>query len=489
MDFLDPNKQRNHTLRLFVGYTLVGIAIAIAALILLFQSYGYDVDRHTGQVIQNSLVYVSARPVAASIYLNGKLNSSQTDAKLTIPAGQYSIEIRHNGYRSWKNSVSLDGGQVEHFTYPVLFPNELVTADQQLYLSAPSFAAESGDRHWLLVQQPSALTSFDDFDLTNPKQPPTTVTLPTDLLTAATTSQQLTLVKWANDNRHVLLKHTYDGTDEYVIVDREIPTESVNISKLVASNTISLMLRDGHYDQYYAYDAAAATLGTYDLKTKVLTPLLQKVTSYKSAGPNLVLYTTASTVVGQVQVKIWDGATAYDVHVFPASAKLVMDTAQYGGDWYAVVGPELDGRVYVYKNLQTSLRQAPHKLPVPITILKIDQPAYASFSSNGEFIVAQNGSKFAGYDIETNRRYYYELKQPTQTTQQAIWTDDYRLGLVIDGKTLVFDYDGTNQQTLTANVPGLRPYFSRDYTGLFNVAPSVEVPGRFALTYTSLKAQ
>ncbi len=72
MDFLDPKKKRANTIRLYLGYLLVGIAIAIGSYIIYYQSYGYGYNTKTREVIQNGLVFVSARPEAADIYLNGQ---------------------------------------------------------------------------------------------------------------------------------------------------------------------------------------------------------------------------------------------------------------------------------------------------------------------------------------------------------------------------------------------------------------------------------
>src|SRR3989344_6640991 len=104
MDLLDPNKKRAHTIRLFVGYFLVGTAIALASLILLFQSFGYDVDRKTGKVIQNGLIFISSHPEASDVYLNGDLKD-RTDVRLAVPAGQYSVELKRSGYRTRKHRV------------------------------------------------------------------------------------------------------------------------------------------------------------------------------------------------------------------------------------------------------------------------------------------------------------------------------------------------------------------------------------------------
>jgi hypothetical protein len=61
MDYLDPSKERAQTIRLIIGYILIGVAILIATLILLYQAYGFGINKE-GQVIQSGLVFMSSQP-------------------------------------------------------------------------------------------------------------------------------------------------------------------------------------------------------------------------------------------------------------------------------------------------------------------------------------------------------------------------------------------------------------------------------------------
>jgi hypothetical protein len=62
MDFLDPKRKKSHHKRLFIGYLLMAVAVAMGTLILLFSAFGYGVDRKTGDVIQNGTVFVDSQP-------------------------------------------------------------------------------------------------------------------------------------------------------------------------------------------------------------------------------------------------------------------------------------------------------------------------------------------------------------------------------------------------------------------------------------------
>src|SRR3989344_2557424 len=217
MDFLDPVKKKAHRRRLVLGYILVAIAIATTSLILLFQSYGYDLDRKTGTVIQNGLIFVSAQPQSANIYLNGQ-DKGQTNTRFIVPAGAYNLELKRDKYRTWKRSFTLDGGSIERLVYPLLFPEKLVTADHQLYGSVPAFSTSSPDRRWLVVQQPGFTNQFDIFDMNNPKQTPTAITVPPALFNTAAGAHSLNLVEWSTDNRHLLVRHDFTGGFEFIMI-------------------------------------------------------------------------------------------------------------------------------------------------------------------------------------------------------------------------------------------------------------------------------
>jgi hypothetical protein len=120
-------------------------------------------------------------------------------------------------------------------------------------------------------------------------------------------------------------------------------------------------------------------------------------------------------------------------------------------------------------------------------VLRVDAPDAVAFSSNARFVMAQgSGSKFAVYDAETERSTRYDTKTLPDPGEQAHWMDGHRLMVISAGKLVVFDYDGTNLQTLTPSLPGFVPFFDRNYERLYNLAPS-PTPNATSLTRTNLK--
>ncbi len=484
MDFLDPSKKRSQNIRLFLGYILVAIAISLASLILLLQSYGYDVDRRTGKVIQNGLVFLDSHPVSAEVTVNG-VSKGRTSLKLVMPAANYTIELKQAGYQTWSKTVSLVGGSIEQLVYPFLFPSKLVSADQQLYISPPVLASLSPDRHWLLDQLPGNLNHFDQYDISQTQNTQSQFDLPTDLLSSASGPQSLSVVEWSTDNRHLVLKHSFNGTYEFIMVDRASPADSININKLLAVNPSDISLRDKRFDRLYLYDAKTQVLSTADLKNKQVVPILDKIITFKAYGADTLLYLTSlNSPEGKYSIKLWDGSKSYLLHNYPATGNYQLNMANYNGTTYGVISSDSAGEVYIYSN-PLSLAKSGHNA-FPFRVLKIINPQFISFSANTRFIAAQNGPNFTVYDIDTDRRFRYKLPESVPITSKATWMDGHRLMLVADNKTLVYDFDGINQKQLSPSLASFDPYFNRNYDALYNIAPSISAPNRYALVRTEM---
>jgi hypothetical protein len=470
MDFLDPKKQKRHKIQLIVGYGLIAIALIIATTILLYSANGFGVDKN-GKVIQNGLVFLSTRPSPANIYVNDALNKSQTNTRIQLPAGQYHIKLERNGYRTWERQVAVVGGDVQHFDYPFLFPVKLSTTSVKQYVTAPTLVSQSPDRHWAVVQDSSDFDQFDIFDLTKPKVAPAKVTLPKDIATATDGSETWQESEWSTDNTHLLLEHLYQKSgrtqSEYIMFDRNDVTQSFNLTKTAnIASSVKIVFRNKAYDQYWLYDQTDGSLSTATLKAPTPTAYLNHVLNFKPYGNDMVLYATDQTPTpGKVGIKLRQGDDTFVLReVDPSPTPYLIDMAQYSGDWYVITGSPAENKVYIYKNPVSQLQSEPKIPAAPFRVLRLNNPSFVSFSANTQYIMAESGTSFGVYDAFAGHQYTYTLKNPLDAPQaHATWMDGARLMYVSAGKQLVFDYDGTNAQTLEDSLPQYSPFFDRDY--------------------------
>lgn len=470
MEFLDPEKERRHQLMLFVGYALIALAIGFASLILLYWSYGYSVDRK-GDVGQSGLVFVSSQPSGATISLNGEDSKAQTGAKLNLKSGTYIIKLSSPGYAAWQHPVTVRGGDVQRFDYPMLFPTKLSTDTLRVLKSQPLFLSQSPDRRWVVWMNQAEPGTFRLYDLKDPTQPVLTeTTLPAATFTASIGPQNWADIEWSSDNRHLLLKHEYTTASgqesEYVMLDRANPGSSQNLTPLLALQpTETLSLFDQKPDRFYAYNSQTKVLRSFTA-TAPLDIQLSNVRAYKTYGNNTVLYVTdtppgGSPVTGKVSAVLQQGDRTTVLRQFnDTQATYLLDIAEYGSTWYIVAGSSDEGGVYVYKDPQTRNTSAT-TAPPAWRFLRVKNPNFVAFSSNARFIMAENGQNVAVYDAENVQSFVYTLSHPLDAPQtHVLWKDGHRLTYVSNGKLIITEFDNYNTRILQSASPAFAPLFS-----------------------------
>lgn len=462
----------------------MGVVLILATTILLYRAYGFGLDKE-GRIIQNGLVFVSSRPTGADVYVNGVRYKDQTNTRMDVPSGQYLMELKRSGYQDWKRALTVEGGSIERFDYPLLFPKQLHTETTKQYGGAPGFSAESLDRRWLLVSA-AEQNKFDLFDLNTKDAISQSVSVPAEVLAAGSTTTGWQLSEWAKDNRHILLRRSYDkggqAGSEYVLFDRERPDLSQNLSVALGFTPTTVELRDQAFDQYYVYDQNSGQLFTANLDQPVPQPYLSGVLAFTSEKDTVVYVTAQNAPAGKALVRIKvKNESPLTIRQVPVGTPYVLDMAVYKGDLYLAAGASGEDRVFFYRDPIGTLKSRPKEPLTPIQILKVAAPNHVSFSANKRFVIAENGDKFAVYDAEEDRGYAYQSAAPLDAPQtHATWMDGFRLTYVSGGKVVVFDYDGTNVRTLPAAVPGHLPFFDRNYRYLYTFNP------QSALTRTAL---
>lgn len=80
----------------------------VILLVIIAYARGYRVDVQKGTVTSTGIIAVSSTPQTAQVYVNGELKGV-TDLHLTLPHGRYIVEVKKEGYTSWKREVILKG--------------------------------------------------------------------------------------------------------------------------------------------------------------------------------------------------------------------------------------------------------------------------------------------------------------------------------------------------------------------------------------------
>lgn len=483
MDYLDAQKELRHRIMLLLGYVLIAIAITFATLVLLYHAYGFGIGKD-GSVIQNGLAFFSSQPAPANIYLNNDLKNVKTNTRLVLPAGLYDVKLTRDGYHPWQRKIELNGGRVQHYDYPFLFPATLSSRPIQAYATPPRIFSQSPDHRWLLVGNGDNRQNFQVYDLGNPTKAPLGLTLPDNLITPGN-NEKWEVLEWANNNQHALIQHDFDGQTEFILIHRTDPTAARNLNKVLSVNPTKVSLLDKKFDRYYVYDTASATLQTASLEDGI-TPKLQHVLAYKSYGDDTILYATSQGAPsGKALVRILSGNQTYTLRTLSTSPSYALDLAKYDDVLYVAAGAAADNRVYIYNEPIEQLERQPNQGPTPQQVLRVEGVSYLSFSATSQLIAAQNAHRFAVYDFENKAGYNYVTNEPLDAPQAyATWMDGHRLLYVSQGKLLIFDYDYLNPHVLETASSTYQPAFAPDFEFVYSLAQAPS--GQLELKATAL---
>ncbi len=494
MDYLDPKKKRARKKRLMIGYSLIAVAIAIATVLLVYIANGFYIDRNTGQVIQNGLVYLDSRPGGADVYINGEKQRSQTDARLVIPSGLYNFELKKEGYRPWQRSIRLEGGSLRQLTYAKLIPNNLETAPVLDLRSNPVAVSQSINKRWMVTSYAENPLSLTITDLEQTEITALPLDIPTSLVSDSAAGK-LEIAEWSEDNRHFLASYTTGAEISYILVDRENPALAQNLNTLFANKNLKIELRDRKFDQFFVYNPATKILSTASIKDGLSQDsYVEKVIDYKTFATDWVLYITESGEEGLVDVKFKRGNKDMLIKQIKTSDRYLLQLAKLGNAPIMGFSSPVENRAVVYNDPESYISKNPDvKMPIATTVLRVTNPIDLRISADSSAILAYGPENFASHEFKADRSYNFEAGAPVDSTQEIRWLAVQHFLVSSEGKQNMIDFDGSNRYELVSSMPALSSVFSE--TIMFSFTPAANgvngqpaVPARINLTNLLLEA-
>lgn len=491
MEYLDPRSRRLHTIRLMIGYGLMTILIFTATMILVYRAYGFDVDRKTGQVIQNGLVYLDSAPDKASVYINGELQKNRTNTSFLLKEGNYTITLKRDGYRDWNKQIDLRGGDIYRINYPMFFQNDLSTKElTSVGRTDQAFYSQSPDRRWILsstISRPLVYTQFDLKNLESNNTPVSSVlNFPNEVFTTSDEASIFEVIEWSNDNQHFLVKHSYGQTVEFVMLNRDRPETSFNINKLLGVNPVAITLLDKNFDKWVLTDASG-NLTIMDAR-KNLAQFAKSTTSYKTFNENIIVYSQKSPD-GQGQAVYIKQNDTTKLLTKIKTGTVAVDITKYGDHFYVAVASSGDKKTYIYKDPWQRLLKNPGMSIAPLAIFHSKNSDFSglSFSGNSRYAFVRDGQHFSTYDIEMDKSYSFNFGQKIDDNTKVRWMDGTRLLVLSNGVNYSVEYDGTNVQKLIPSISYKSLFFDRDYVTMYAFLPAKSDPATLEFNKSDIR--
>ncbi len=489
MDYLDPLKKRRKKTRLMIMYGLIGIVISIATVVFVYLINGSSIDRQTGEVIQNGLVYLDSKPESAEIFLNGEKQRGRTDARLVLPAGSYDIELRRNGYRTWNRNLALEGGSLRRLTYARMIP-EVLESELGLNMPAiPSMMSQSVDKRWLVTAFTDNPLLMRVIDMNKSQFVYINLPLPLELLD---TKEPGTweVIDWADDNKNFLAVYRTASVSEFVIIDREDGTRSKKLKTLFPTVQYSeVSLKSRKNDLMYLYDGASKTLYQGDTRDGSFSIVQQDVLAYKTFGDNTVLYITAkNSEPGTVTAYLKNGNDINKIRNLKESPKYLLDMSKLGDAIVLGISSPLENRAIIYNDPINSLKNNDFSsIPVPTTVLRVDKPTELEISADSSVIVVRGSLEIASHEFDADRSYSFRLENPIDEGTKLNWIDGQHFLLSIAGKQLMLDFDGSNRYEMVTSNGQLGSFFNGSIDFMYNAVPGTSSTEPYQLVRTFMR--
>lgn len=491
MDYLDPTKKKAKRRQLLVMYVLLGIAISIATVVFVYNVNGYSIDRKTGEVVQNGLLYIDTKPESAEITLNGQKQRGRTDARLVVEEGDYEIQLDREGYQPWKRSIVLEGGSLRRLTYARLIPQKIDTETSVTFDTKPTLLTQSIDKRWVVANFEGAPLVFRVFDTERPQAEVFNLQLPIDFL-KTTEAGQWRVIDWADDHKTFLAKYETATTVEFALINREDATKARNITKQFATIVLSdVSLRSRKNDEIYIFSSATGILQRAKISDGSVEQVLTGVVDYKPYGDDGFVYLTSfGASENKIKAVLKSGSDEYVLRELDVSPNYVLDISKLGNAFVIGIGASSENRVIVYNDPINALsKNSSSKIPVPTTVLRITEPTELRISADSSVIMARNGNTVATHEFEADRSYNFSLSDTPTSKNEMNWIDGQHILYQTElGALRIVDFDGSNNFQLVEKSTLHLGAFNRSTEELFAITQPAEGSAQYLLTRHYLRS-
>jgi hypothetical protein len=471
-----PSKKQLLLQRVIVS-TITVLAVLIIATGTILFILGYRLDSDKGRLEQGALIQFDSVPAAADIAIDSEPTGARTSAKRSVIAGAHSFVVSKDGYESWAKSLTLKAGTLTWLDYIRLVPKDLTPETVASYTSVVGEKA-SPDLKTLIVQEKSGTPAFQLVDLTAQNIKTSELSLPTSLYSDASNDKvkhTFILDHWDNGGRFVLLKHRYDNKVEWIVMDTQNIGESVNLTRLLSISVTSLRFAGTSGNLLYGL-LSDGTVRKLDLSAGTISrALMSNVKTFDVFETNLLTYTGTDPEKSSRQVAgvYRDGDDAPHIlrRVDSLNTPLKIDATRYYNDNYIAISEGLKVTI-LQGNYPTSSSEDITSMQVHGEFSASANVERLTFSEDGDYLVAQFGLNFIGYEVEHQRMTNASVPATGDNSLSPTlhWLDGAYLWLDYGGSLVIREFDGTNSHTINTVVEGFDATLSPNGRFLYSIS-------------------
>ena len=472
-------------------YFIMTLAVAVGVILSLFWAMGYRFNFSDRQISRVALLQFGSFPSNANIYLNDNRLSASTSARLNVEAGENTVRFSREGYRSWQRTVYLLPGEVRWLNYARLIPNTITTSMVREFPDIKQMLV-SPDRNWLIIRTSDNYRHMDGTheseatdeapflltlaDISNPQNVRFSyIEVPTNKAQIPNYYQieKFEIIEWSSDSRYILVRHTIDESEEFLLIDRRNPNQAINLNRDLNQGNTGIALHNVKFSAnsgnglwaLFGYDNCLVRImpnnnfisDEIECGVKSFTVSSDNKIALISVESTNLDYDSESEIEEKLQsVKIYDGRNVITIRERIESATLKIDITRFKQQDFLVIS---EGEVVtIYQGSIQNLTRNPIYLSSPGGI------DWLNISPSGRFIAAGREGRIVSYDLEVHSNYSFEISDTTSLR----WLDNYRLIANNNDQIQIVEFDGANRENIVSGFGNIA--LSRNERFLFSLS-------------------
>ncbi len=441
--------KRHQSLKVIISEAVMVISVILMVTILAFVVSGYWVSSDF-KIERQGLLQISSFPTGADVKIDGASSWLQrTNTSKVLSSGEHSIVLSKENYDTWEKTINIAEGLLYRLNYPRLFLNNR-QSENVFKITGVTAASISHNREimlllndtteWTLINLNSDLIEAKKFDVSKIFS---TVSLASEAKVGLFTGKVLQM-DWDKDNTHILFKIDSGTGFEWVLVDIKNPSNSINLTRSfgydfdtvkIISNSSSTLLATQN-GNLHKIDASNKSISSV---------LVEGIIDFWQYDRDIVISA------------INDDDTMTDELYYIGSLNLndnqIIKLASSSIPAKVALGRFYDNKyIVVLAGDKVTIYQKDDFIEMISFELGFD-PISIKIGQGGEFIVLSLDNKVASIDMESLKLSEWQI----EGNAQFGWLDGYMVYSVVDGKLIVYDYDGLNRRILSSNVSARFP--------------------------------
>ncbi|MBR2741215.1 PEGA domain-containing protein [Candidatus Saccharibacteria bacterium] len=463
-------RQKRQSLRIIASEVIMVIAVIaiVSVLALIVSGYWLNSDF---TVERQGLLQVFSEPTGAEVLIDGKSSWMQrTNTSKVLSSGEHEVSLSKEGYDTWSKTINITEGLLYRLNYPRLFLKDR-RPEKALNATNATFATISPDQNTLLVTNNT--TEWQIVKIDNDTLSPKTIDISpyfsgVSLAEGATVglfSGTILQADWDENNSHILFKISSSDVIEWVLLNVEKPTESINLTKEFGADFASIDIIDHSANTLLA--VRNQNLHKIDVPSKAISSILvENIISYDHFENELFYIAKQSAAKTSETSEVSETTQTPNAPETPETnppASYVYGLTKLGGseikELATTISPAKVAISKFYENeYLTTIQENQIVLHNKQNYDDITEyqlsftPEHVKVGYHGEFILMWNGSQIASLDMELG-----QIREWRIENEHFGWLDNNMLYTMQDGDLIVYDFDGLNRRTLAKNVSGHFP--------------------------------